>query len=634
MINKNDSILERINSPADLKLLSDDELKKLSDEIRKKIVDTVSQNGGHLASNLGVVELTIALHSVFNCPEDKIVWDVGHQSYAHKILTGRCSRINTIRRENGLSGFPKRSESKYDCFDTGHSSTSISAAFGIACAESAKNSDACTVAVIGDGALSGGLAFEGLNNAGRSGKNLIVVLNDNKMSISQNVGSMARYLSHLRVKPTYLQAKTKVHGFEKVPIIGKPVTQSMKGIKDWMRDDFFGQKNNIFSQLGFAYYGPYDGHDIQELKAVFKAVKHKHSPVLIHVRTKKGKGYEYAEKNPKVFHGVSSFDVETGETKCSSVGYSDVFGKLMCGLAEKDERICAITAAMSIGTGLNQFYKKYKDRFYDVGIAEEHAVTFAAGLAAGGMLPVFAVYSTFLQRSYDQILHDAALQNLHIVLAVDRAGIVGEDGETHQGIYDTAFLNTMPNVTIYSPSCFEELKVMLTRALFDTDGVAVVRYPRGGETYIPDDFEVSSEPFDIYGDMDSDILMVTYGREFSQLCLARENLIKKGVSSCILKLNTIKPLPEEAAAISKKFRYVFFFEEGVKSGGIGERFGLSLYQSGFAGRFSLTALDGFVAQAKTSSALHNAGLDAEMTETKILNDINSGGTANAGKKTT
>lgn len=634
MINKNDSVLERINSPADLKVLSDDELKKLSDEIRKKIVDTVSQNGGHLASNLGVVELTIAIHSVFSCPKDKIVWDVGHQSYAHKILTGRCSAINTIRRENGLSGFPKRSESEYDCFDTGHSSTSISAAFGIACAESAKNSDAYTIAVIGDGALSGGLAFEGMNNAGRSGKNLIVILNDNKMSISQNVGSMARYLTRLRIRPSYLEAKTKVHGFEKVPVIGRPVTQGMKGIKDWMRDDFFGQKNNLFSQFGFAYYGPIDGHDIQELKAVLNAAKRKHSPVLIHVRTKKGKGYEYAEKNPKVFHGVSSFDVETGETKCSSVGYSDVFGHLMCGLAEKDERICAITAAMSIGTGLNQFYKNYKDRFYDVGIAEEHAVTFAAGLAAGGMLPVFAVYSTFLQRSYDQILHDAALQNLHIVLAVDRAGIVGEDGETHQGIYDTAFLNTMPNVTVFSPSCFAELGDMLKRALFDTEGVAVVRYPRGGELYIPDDFKVSSEPYAFYGSSDSDILMVTYGREFSQLCLAGESLAEKGVSSCILKLNTIKPLPEKAVELSKKYKRVYFFEEGVRCGGIGEGFGFALYQSGFAGQFCLTALNGSVAQAKISSALHNVGLDADMIETKILSDINSGGTANAGKKTT
>ena len=424
------------------------------------------------------------------------------------------------------------------------------------------------------------------------------------------------------------------HGFEKVPVIGKPVTQGMKGIKDWMRDDFFGQKNNIFSQFGFEYYGPFDGHDIPELITALKAAKRKHSPVLIHVRTKKGKGYEYAEKNPKVFHGVSSFDVETGEPRSSSEGYSEVFGRTICELAEKDQRVCAITAAMSIGTGLNQFYKKHKDRFYDVGIAEEHAVTFAAGLAAGGMIPVFAVYSTFLQRSYDQILHDAALQNLHIVLAVDRAGIVGEDGETHQGIYDVSFLNSMPNITIFSPACFGELKDMLFRAVFNTQGVAVVRYPRGGEMYMPDDFEISQAPYTLYGDKSSDTLLVTYGREFSQLCLARKKLLEKGIPVCILKLNTIRPLPADAVKLAKEFRRVCFFEEGVRSGGIGEAFGFDLYQAGFCGRFDLTALNGSVAQAKTSSALSRAGLDAETIEATILNDIIPGGKLYADKKTT
>ncbi len=631
---KNGGLLEKICSPSDLRKMSDEELKRLSQEIRLRIVDTVANNGGHLASNLGVVELTVAIHSVFDCPKDKIVWDVGHQCYAHKIITGRKNVIDTIRKENGISGFPKRSESEYDCFDTGHSSTSVSAALGIACAEDMKKSDAYTVAVIGDGALTGGLAYEGLNNAGRSGKNLIVILNDNKMSISQNVGSMAKYLSKMRIQPGYLEAKTRVHRLENVPVIGKPVTSGMKHIKDWMRDDFFGQKGNLFMQFGFTYYGPYDGHDITQLRTALKAAKHKHSPVLIHVCTKKGKGYEYAEKNPKNFHGVSAFDKETGETKAACKGYSDVFGRSMCAMAAKDKHICAITAAMSIGTGLSTFSKKYKDRFYDVGIAEEHAVTFAAGIASDGMIPVFAVYSTFLQRSFDQILHDAALQKLHIVLAIDRAGIVGEDGETHQGIYDTAFLNMMPDTTVYAPSSFKELENALAKAVYDTQGVAAVRYPRGGEQYLPDDYRSDGKPFSLYGNENAKTLIVTYGREFSQACLAKESLAKQDIDVCILKLNTIIPVPENAVKTAGDYERVFFFEEGIKSGGIGEKFGFELYQSGFKGEYFLTAITGAVCQAKTESSLHKTGLDAQSIEEKLKNGGDSEGQKYAGKKET
>ena len=631
---KTSCLLDKVNSSSDLKKMTDEELVMLAWEIRRQIVDTVAKNGGHLASNLGVVELTIAIHSVFDCPDDKIIWDVGHQSYAHKILTGRRDAIGTIRKENGISGFPKRSESKYDCFDTGHSSTSVSAALGIACAEDMKKSDAYTVAVIGDGALSGGLAYEGLNNAGRSGRNLIVILNDNKMSISQNVGSMAKYLSKMRIQPGYLEAKTKMHRLEKVPVIGRPVTSGMKHVKDWMRDDFFGQRGNIFTQLGFAYYGPYDGHDIAQLRTALNAARHKHSPVLIHVCTKKGKGYGYAEKNPKNFHGVSAFNIETGEPKTTSQGFSDVFGKSMCTLAAKDKRICAITAAMSIGTGLSTFSKKYRDRFYDVGIAEEHAVTFAAGLASDGMIPVFAVYSTFLQRSYDQILHDAALQKLHIVLAIDRAGIVGEDGETHQGIYDVAFLNTMPNVTVYAPSSFAELEAALIKAISNTEGVAAVRYPRGGQQYLPADYHPDNQPYTIYGDEQADTLIVTYGREFSQVCLAKEGLSKQGIEVCILKLNTIVPIPAGAVLKAGSFENVYFFEEGIRNGGAGEKFGFELYQSGFKGKYSLTAINGIVTQARTDSALHKTGLDSEMIEKKIINDPCVGGRINGGKKKT
>ena len=488
-------ILDNINSPTDIKSLSEYELNELADEIRTVIIETVSENGGHLASNLGVVELTLAIHKVFNMPVDKLVWDVGHQSYAHKIITGRKNQIHTIRKENGLSGFPKRNESPYDSFDTGHSSTSISAAFGISCAGDVSKDNHYTIAVIGDGALSGGLAYEGLNNSGRYKKNFIVILNDNKMSISKNVGSMAKYLTKTRIKPSYLDAKSRVQGtLAKIPVIGKPLANAMKKLKDWVRDEFFGHRNNIFEQMGFTYYGTFDGHNIPQLVTALEAAKRKKGPVIVHVCTKKGKGYEFAEKNPTGFHGISSFDIDTGEPKSSAKGYSYIFGKYLCSLAENDKRICAITAAMSSGTGLEEFSKKYKDRFFDVGIAEEHAVTFSGGLAAGNVIPVFAVYSTFLQRAYDQILHDAALQNLHVVLAIDRAGIVGEDGETHQGIFDVAFLNTIPNITIYAPSSFRELEIMLDKAIYHTKGTVAVRYPRGSEKYLPDDFEPSDAP--------------------------------------------------------------------------------------------------------------------------------------------
>ncbi len=598
-------ILEQIHSPSDVKTLSEHELEALADEIRTAIVEVVSENGGHLASNLGVVELTLAIHKVFDLPKDKIVWDVGHQCYAHKILTGRKDRIRTIRTENGLSGFPKRSESIYDSFDTGHSSTSISAAYGIACA----GKEHFTIAVIGDGALSGGLAYEGLNNAGRYRKNFIVILNDNKMSISRNVGSMATYLTKTRIKPSYLDAKSHVQDtLQKIPVAGETLAKGMKHTKNWVRDELFGHRNNIFEQMGFTYYGPFDGHNIPQLVTALKAAKRKKGPVLVHVCTKKGKGYEFAEKDPTGFHGISSFDIDTGEPKSSSKGYSAVFGACLCRLAEEDKHICAITAAMTAGTGLKTFAKKYKDRFFDVGIAEEHAVTFAGGLAAEGAVPVFAVYSTFLQRAYDQILHDAAMQNLHIVLAVDRAGIVGEDGETHQGIFDVAFLNTIPNVTVYAPSGFRELEMMLFRAVYDTNGTVAVRYPRGGEGYLPKEYEPSVEPYSVYGDHDSEELIVTYGRTFSEACQARERLKRK---VCILKLNTLKPLPKRAVEMALPYRRVYFFEEGIQSGGIGEAFGFALYQSGFAGSYRLTAISGYVAQGTTNSVLHRLGLDAE-----------------------
>ena len=605
-----DNLLSNIKSPEDLKGMSEKDLNKLCEEIRAKLIETVSQNGGHLASNLGVVELTVALLKVFNSKDDKIVWDVGHQCYTHKMLTGRLSKINTIRKEGGLSGFPKRSESDYDAFNVGHSSTSISAAYGIAKAKNILDEKGHVIAVIGDGALTGGLAYEGLNNAGRLKKNFIVILNDNKMSISRNVGSMARHLSIIRSNPSYLRAKDKTEDIlTKVPFLGNIIKQVMISTKHLLKNIIY--KNNLFQQLGFNYYGPIDGHNVQKLTDILNNAKRINGPVLIHIITKKGKGYHYAEKEPNVYHGISAFNVTTGEKAADKRNFSGIFGNTLCDMAEKDDRICGITAAMKSGTGLIKFSKKFRERFFDVGIAEGHAVTFAAGLSAGGMLPVFAVYSSFLQRGYDQIIHDAAAQNLKVVLGIDRAGIVGEDGETHQGIFDTAFLNSIPNVTVFAPSFFDEMEPMLNQAMYDCGGVAAVRYPRGGELYRPFNFVSNKGPFDIYGSRDADILIVTYGRLFSYACAAREEMKKRGVETCIIKLNRIKPIDKAAVEAASKFKNIFFFEEGIKCGGIGEHFGQCLSERLYLGKFVLTAIDDkFIKHAGVNSTLHSLSLDS------------------------
>lgn len=616
--------IDKIKSPQDIKQLSTQELNILSQEIRDAIVTVVSQNGGHLASNLGVVELTVAIHKVFDTPKDKIVWDVGHQCYAHKILTGRYGVIDTIRKEGGISGFPKREESEYDSFDVGHSSTSISAAYGLSAANCIKKDDSYVVAVIGDGALSGGLAYEGLNNAGRSKKNFIVILNDNKMSISKNVGSMARYLSSIRIKPSYLNAKSRVQRFlNKIPVIGKPLNKFIKSVKNFLKKRLLKHKNTLFEDLGFKYYGPFDGHNIDELTRALNGAKQIKGPVLIHVITTKGKGYEFAEQNPKDFHGTAPFDIETGLTKECKRSFSDVFGDTLCDIAKNDSRVCAITAAMQLGTGLSRFAQQYKNRFFDVGIAEEHAVTFAAGLSANGMIPVFAVYSTFLQRSYDQIIHDTASQNLHIVLAVDRAGIVGEDGQTHQGLFDAAFLNTIPNVSVFCPCYFDELEAMLKTAVFDEKSTVVVRYPKGCEPYKPQDFITSGGSYDIYGDKSSKTTIVTYGRLFSYACKCLEKLAEKGISARIIKLNRIKPLDISAVKEALISDSVFFFEEGIQSGGIGEHFCCKLCTLGYKGDYTLTAIDDrYVPQASVLSSLKKYKLDGEGMADVIFKKIN------------
>lgn len=608
----NDSLLKNIKSPADIKNLSFEQLDELSQEIRETLITTVSKNGGHLASNLGVVELTIALHRTFDSPKDKLVFDVGHQVYTHKILTGRLDRFSTIRTEGGLSGFPNSFESEHDPFRSGHSSTSISSAYGISVSELIKGTDGFAVAVIGDGAFTGGLTYEALNNAGRNQEaKLIVILNDNEMSISQNVGAVSKYLTNIRTTKGYFRLKAGLErALNRIPFIGRSLSTAVYNLKTKIKDRIYN--SNMFEDLGFRYMGPVDGHNIKKLCEVLEESKNIGSPVLLHVHTKKGKGYELAEKNPSVFHGISKFDMDTGETLSKGDNFSDKFGEYLCELAEENERICAITAAMSLGTGLSEFCNKFNDRFFDVGIAEEHAVVFASGLAKGEMIPFFVVYSTFLQRCYDQLIHDAALQKRKMIIAVDRAGFVGEDGETHQGIFDVAFMNTISNFTIYSPATYEELKHDMHRAVYEDSNVVAIRYPRGGEFEIPEDFKPTYGLFDVYGDENADVSIVTYGRIFSNACKAVNELKKQGKAVKIIKLNRIKPLDSSVIEALKNDKHIFFFEEGIQNGGVGEKLALRLLESGYKGEYKLTAVDYcFVEQGSVESTIKKNNLDAQ-----------------------
>ncbi len=474
--------LEQIKSPRDVKALKEEQLTCLCDEIRDVLMKTVSENGGHLASNLGVVELTVALHRCFNSPEDKIVFDVGHQCYTHKLLTGRSQEFSSLRKQGGLSGFTRPCESEHDQFVSGHSSTSVSAALGLSVAGQLQNQNYYTVAVLGDGALTGGMVYEALNNAGRVlGNRLIVILNDNKMSISHNVGAMARHLSDIRTRPGYFKVKEGFADFlRKIPLVGKRLYHWLFKLKTLIKNGMYN--STIFEDMGFTYIGPIDGHDLTKLENCMKLAKQTHRPALIHLCTCKGKGYTPAEQTPQDFHGVSSgMDLNTGECKPATSSFSHVFGETLCHLAREDSRICAITAAMCDGTGLSNFAKEFPNRFFDVGIAEEHAVTFASGLSKGGMVPVVAIYSSFLQRGYDQLIHDVAAQGVKVILCVDRAGIVGEDGEMHHGLLDASYLRTVPGAKIYSPYNFKQLKSALKQAVNEEGSLIVIRYPRGSQ---------------------------------------------------------------------------------------------------------------------------------------------------------
>ncbi len=615
-------ILSRIKGPADIKKLSFQQLQNLSQEIRYKLIETVSENGGHLASNLGVVELTVAMHKAFDSPEDQIVFDVGHQCYTHKLLTGRYSVFNTIRTKGGISGFCRPSESEHDTFYSGHSGTSVSAGIGLAKAKDLLGDKHYVISVIGDGSFTGGMVYEALNNGGRSNLKHIVILNDNKMSISENVGAFAKYLAVIRSMPEYYTFKANTEKFLNVFPKGDKFAKKLHEIKTDIKNRVYRQ-STFFEDLGYRYMGPIDGHNIEHLCDALEAAKAVDGPVLLHVITTKGKGYEYAEKSPSVFHGISKFDVYTGEAISSSRSFSDVFGETLCELAETDSSVCAITAAMGLGTGLKAFSEKYPKRYFDVGIAEEHAVTFAGGLARNNMKPVYAVYSTFLQRCYDQIVHDISLQKQKIILAIDRAGFVGEDGETHHGIFDVAFLGTIPDIKVYSPCCFRALKADLNNALYADEFSVAVRYPRGSQGSNVDKLKYDCIEYATYGDLECNTVIVTYGRITSNAIDAVDALTEKGISTCLLCLNMIKPLPEGVWDIVCDKNNVFFFEEGQRNGGIAERFGCCLMEKSFKGRYFVTAIENkFVEQANIDELIALYGFDKDSIINKITENYN------------
>lgn len=562
-------MLEKVKSSKDLKKLNIKQKKELAKDIRKTILEVVSKNGGHLASNLGVVELTIALESVFDVDKDKIIWDVGHQSYIHKILNGRKEKMTTIRQLDGIAGFPKYQESETDCFNTGHSSTSISAAMGMACARDLRKEKNSVIAVIGDGSLTGGMAMEALNHAGSSKTNLIVILNDNEMSISKNVGGINQLLTKLRIKNKYNRSNEKWRRkLKKVPIIGKGLVNLISTIKKGIKQLII--PGMYFEEIGFKYLGPVDGHNIEDLEEIFRAAKKIKEPILIHVLTKKGKGYKPAEENPDKFHGASPFNIETGKPlKKKSKDYSAAFGDKLCKMAAKNEMIVAITAAMKDGTGLSKFGEKYPERLFDVGIAEQHALTFAAGLAKEGMIPFVSIYSSFYQRAYDQVIHDICMQNLPVIMCVDRAGIVGNDGETHQGLYDLSFFKLIPNIVVMAPKNFKELEAMMDYAV-ELKKPVVIRYPRGGEKEVG----VTSTKELKIGKCEKiktgkDVTIVAIGNMVAKANEVAELLKNDKISTEVINVRFLKPFDNFGVLKSiEKTKFVVTIEDGTCIGGL------------------------------------------------------------------
>ncbi len=607
-------MLEKINNTNDIKKLNQDELKQLPEEIRQFLIQSLSQTGGHLASNLGVVELTIALHLAFELPKDKIIWDVGHQSYTHKILTGRRDQFPSLRQFGGLSGFPKTGESDCDCFNTGHSSTSVSAGLGLAAARDLKGQSYKVISVIGDGALTGGMAFEGLNNASKLETNFIIVLNDNDMSISRNVGGLSQYLGSIRTAGVYQDLKNGVlESLHKIPVYGERLVRKIRRTKSGIKQLLI--PGMLFENMGILYLGPVDGHDINKMTAMFQKASRVNGPVLVHVLTEKGRGYEPAVRHPARFHGTEPFDIETGlvKKKKHKAAYTDVFSTVMRKLGDRDEKLAAITAAMETGTGLKRFHNMFPERFFDVGIAEGHAVTFAAGLAAGGMKPVFAVYSSFLQRAYDQVLHDVCLQDLPVVFAIDRAGIAGSDGETHQGIFDISYLMSMPNMVLMAPKNKWELSDMIKYAL-QQKHPAAVRYPRG-EAY--DGLEGFRAPV-VLGKSEvlyegGPVVLLAYGSMVKTALEVRERLMQEGTACALVNMRFAKPLDKDMLRdAAGNYDLVVTMEENVRPGGMGEAVVEYLDSIGAQVPVLLAAIeDGFIPHGNAEVLKREAGLDAD-----------------------
>lgn len=628
-------MLAEIHSPDDVKKLTNGQLTILADEIRKVIIDAVGKNGGHLASNLGAVELSVALHRSFSSPQDAIVWDVSHQCYAHKLLTGRYEQFSTLRQHGGLSGFTKKKESPHDFFDNGHSSTSISSALGLLTAWEYTGRTGKAVAVIGDGALTGGMALEALSHAGQLAKNLIVVLNDNQMSIGKNTGSLSRYLSRLTMTSSYQTFRHTVdHFVDKIPYFNKHLEKFIFRFKRGIKGLFL--TNNLFVDLGFEYVGPLDGHDINELEKVFHHVKKLSRPVVVHVVTRKGKGFALAENDPAKFHGIGPFCVTDGTVeKADKVSFTQAFGSSLVKLAEKHKEIAAITAAMTSGTGLEPFSRKFPERFFDVGIAEQHAVTFGAGLAAGGMIPVVCIYSTFMQRAVDQIIHDVALQNLHVVLVFDRAGPVPQDGETHQGMFDIALMKTVPNLTILAPFSAKDLDHCLTWAIEECRGPVVIRYPKGScpsedidfsvpvvsakGVFIPCvEFAPSLAPAE-NAVSEKKVLLACTGGFYAENITAARSLLLKGIEADIYVIRFVKPFDMQSfAELAGKYSAVLISEDGAENGGIGETIENALLLKGIKNVRLMAFPDRFIPQGSRSEICADCGLSTEDLVAEVL----------------
>lgn len=617
-------LLDQINGPEDVKRLDDAQVKELAEEIRQFLIEKISHTGGHLASNLGVVELTIALYRAFDLPRDKVIWDVGHQSYTHKILSGRKENFDGLRQYGGLSGFPKRKESPFDAFDTGHSSTSISAGLGMAQGRDVLGEDYAVVSVIGDGALTGGMAYEALNNAARIKKNFIIILNDNFMSISENVGGMSKYLSNLRVDEGYNSFKRNVAGtLSRIPGIGDDLVDTLLRTKNSIKQLLI--PGMLFENMGVTYLGPVDGHDVKGLVRIFKEARKMNHAVLIHVRTVKGKGYRPAEKNPAAFHGVEPFDIETGKPLAHKVypSYTDIFSKEICRLAEEHPKIVAVTAAMPDGTGLKRFSRTFPDRFFDVGIAEEHAVTSAAGMAAAGLKPVVVVYSSFLQRAYDQILHDVCIQNLPVLFCVDRAGLVGSDGETHQGIFDLTFLSSIPNMSVMAPKNLWELRSMLQFAV-DYDGPMAIRYPRGQayrglkEFLAPIEYKRSEILFE-----EEEIALLAVGSMVSTAEHIRIKLKTMGRPCTLINGRFIKPVDTDVVdRLVKNHRILVTLEENVLRGGYGEQ--ITDYVQKHYPQIKVVNIalpDAYVEHGNVSMLRNDLGIDSDSIMKKLKREF-------------